>query len=291
MDSNHIDIPALTAGLQKSFGGTAQFETVTCCRRGRQVAGIIARVLDRAVLPVVYPEDLPAGTQDVSGWMAQKFKDILAPLAIKPYHKVSNSGRESLLSDVILRVVSVEWSRRNPQFAHFSDAGIVGQFYLPDDQNYLTEGSMNELGINLEELRIAASQNTLARFGIILADTSAFSNDLPQGTVLQSAPFAAASFQHDSLYLLTNGAEQGGAALMLIPQVMNVLGDMIGSDYYVVPMSTHGVLIASTKGGFPPLVLKKMLAAENQKNSKEDVLSSYIYQYDRAANGLKMLQA
>lgn len=259
MDSNHIDISTLIVDLQTSFGGTMQFEAVTCYRKGRQIPGIIARVPGRAILPVVYPEDLPAGTQDVAGWVAQRFKDILAPLQIKPHRRVSKSGQESVLSDAVLRAVSVEWSRRNPQFAHFNDAGIVGQFYLPDDENYLTEGSMHELGIRIDELRIAASQNTLARFGIILADTSVFSNDLPQGTVLQSAPFAEASFQHASLYLLTNAAEQGGAALMLIPQVMKVLGDLIGSDYYVVPMSTHGVLIASTKSKFSPLVLKKML--------------------------------
>lgn len=291
MDSNHIDIPVMVADLQTSFGDTMQFESVACCRKGRQIPGIIAKVPGRAILPVVYPEDLPAGAQDAAGWAAQRFKDILAPPLIEPYRKRSGRERESLLSDVILRAVSVEWSRRNPHFAHFNDAGIVGQFYLPDDENYLTEGSMHELGISIEELRIAASQNTLARFGIILADTSVFSSDLPQGAILQSEPFAAASFQHDSLYLLTNGAEQGGAALMLIPQVMKVLGDLIGSDYYVVPTSTHGVLIAGKKSKFSPSVLKKTILSENRKNAKEDALSTYIYQYDRAASGLRMLQA
>ena len=287
---NNSSIHALIESLQTSFGDTFSFEMIGCCRRGRQVPSIVARVPGRAVLPVVYLEDLPDGVQDASGWVAQRFKDILAPLPIKPYHKVSKSGRESILGDVILRAVSVEQSRRNPHFAHFYDAGIVGQFYLPEDENYLTEDSMYELGISLEELRIAASQNTLARFGIVLADTSVFSNDLPHGTILQSAPFAETSFHHDRLYLLTNEASQGGAAFMLIPQVMEVLRNLIDSDYYVVPVSTQGVLIASKKGKFLPLVLKKMLSAENQKNAREDILSTYIYQYDRVVNGLKMLQ-
>lgn len=290
MDSNHIDIPVLIAGLQASFGDTAQFESVVCCRRGRQIPGIIARAPGRAILPVLYPEDLPAGIQDVAGWAVQRFKDILAPPLIEPYRKRSGRERESLLSDVILRAVSVERSRNNPHFAHFSTAGIVGQFYLPNDENYLTEDSMYELDITMDELKAAASQNTLARFGIILADTSVFSNDLPQGTVLQSAPFASASFQCDSLYLLTNGSEQGGAALILIPQVMKVLGDLIGGDYYVVPINTRGALIAGKKSEFSPSVLKKILAAENRKNAREDILSTYIYQYDRAIGGTRMLQ-
>lgn len=287
---NNSSIRVLIESLQTSFGSTFSFEMIGCCRRGRQVPSIVAKVPGRVVLPVVYLEDLPDGVQDAATWVAQRFKDILAPLPIKPYHKASKSGRESILGDVILRAVSVEQSRRDPHFAHFSNAGIVGQFYLPEDENYLTEDSMCELGISLEELRIAASQNTLARFGIILADTSVFSDDLPHGTVLQSVPFDRVSFHHDDLYLLTSEATQGGAALMLIPQVMGALGNLISGDYYVVPMNTNGVLVASKKGGFSPLVLKKMLAAENQKNVDGNILSNYIYQYDRETNRLKILQ-
>lgn len=33
-----------------------------------------------------------------------------------------------------------------------------------------------------------------------------------------------------------------------------------------------------------------MLAAENQKNAEGDILSNYIYLYDRETNGLKILQ-
>ena len=69
-------------------------------------------------------------------------------------------------------------------------------------------------------------------------------------------PFEKVSMTERSLYVLTNNIHINGAALMLVPDILEKIGDKAGMDYYVLPSSIHEVLIAKDDGQVTKNMLK-----------------------------------
>lgn len=282
--------------LQHIYGGDMEVSAAVCCANGLELTGVIGRVPDRRIVPVAYLEDIPAraSAEKAAYIITRKFHAMRTPKAGKPVQKSQGNERQAVLADVILRAAGKKANRLMLyDNAHFDQGDVAGLFYLHSRETYLTKARQEELGIDREELLGAACKNTLARFGITLANISEFAPSLPADTILQSEPFASVKFDPQSLYLLTNDAPTGGAALMLMPPVLEALGCMAGGDYYVVPQNTQEVMIASTASMFSSKTLATSLGMENQKMKEshgENVLSDYIFRYDCEKKRLMTIQ-
>ena len=66
------------------------------------------------------------------------------------------------------------------------------------------------------------------------------------------------------LYVLTNEERLNGANALVCPQVLQDAYETLGEPYYVLPSSTHEVLLVKESEGFSP----------------EDLLSFKIFRYD-----------
>ena len=282
--------------LQRICGSDMEISAVKCCANGLELTGVIGRIPDRRIVPVVYLEDLPAraSAEKATYIITRKIHSMRSNKPIKPVRKPRGSERQAVLADVVLRAVNKNANRLLlHDNVHFCQGDIVGLFYRRSRKAYLTNDELEEQNISLNELLGAACKNTLAQSGITLANTSEFARSLPPDTILQSEPFASVRFDPQGLYLLTSEAPAGGAALMLMPPVLEMLWRMVDDDYYITPTSTQEVMISSTVSMFSPQMLTGFLRAGNQRaeeERQESVLSSCIFRYDCAGKRLMTVQ-
>ena len=87
----------------------------------------------------------------------------------------------------------------------------------------------------------------------------------------------------DILHVLTNKLRGFGASVILYEGCLEMIGDFLGDNYYVLPSSVHEVIIVSEKeapwGGTG---LSEMVREINRTQvDAEDILSDYAYYYDR----------
>lgn len=280
--------------LQRIYGGDMEVSVAVCCVNGLEMTGVIGRIPDRRIVPVVYLEDLPgrASAEKAAYIITRKIRAMLTDRPVNPVRKSRSSARQAILADVILRAASKRANRLMLRdHVHFCHGDIVGLFYLRSRRVYLAKDELEEQHIGLDELLGAACKNALAQFGITLANTAEFAHSLPADTVLQSEPFTSVRFDPQSLYLLTNEAPAGGASLMLMPPVRVALGRMVGGDYYIVPTSTREVMVASAASMFSLEMLASLLRRKNQEAKEEpENLSDYIFRYDCEAEKLMVVQ-
>ena len=94
------------------------------------------------------------------------------------------------------------------------------------------------------------------------------------------------------LYTLTNGIEVNGAALILIPEILEAIGEKAGMDYYVLPSSIHELLIARDDGLVSAKQLKESVYMGNRTPEvvkPVHVLSDNVYHYSCKTKLLKII--
>lgn len=91
----------------------------------------------------------------------------------------------------------------------------------------------------------------------------------------------------DVMYVLTNSARNYGAACMIYPHVLEMIGDMLKEDYYILPSSVHEVIIVPESRGLDPDEMDEMVNEINETQVEpEEVLSSHAYFYQRKGRRL-----
>lgn len=89
------------------------------------------------------------------------------------------------------------------------------------------------------------------------------------------------------MYVLTNQSRIDGAGVLAREGVLDKIGELIGSDFYVLPSSIHEVLIVPDNGNMQTRDLEGMVREVNATQvSPEDLLSDKVQHYDRAAKTL-----
>ncbi len=83
------------------------------------------------------------------------------------------------------------------------------------------------------------------------------------------------------LTIVTNEHQTNGAAVLFYPGQMEKLGETVNGDFFILPSSTHEVLILPDDGGVTYQELKAMVMEINSTQvSPEDRLADEVYHYD-----------
>ena len=89
------------------------------------------------------------------------------------------------------------------------------------------------------------------------------------------------------MYVLTNQSRLDGAGVLARDGVLDKIGDLVGSDFYVLPSSIHEVLIVPDNGNMQAKELEDMVKEVNASQvAPEDLLSDKVQYYDRTAKTL-----
>lgn len=92
----------------------------------------------------------------------------------------------------------------------------------------------------------------------------------------------------DGMYVLSNKLRNYGAACIAYPQVLEMIGGILGTDYYVLPSSVHEVVIVPYCDKITAAELDEMVRDINLTQvADEEVLSDHAYLYDVKAGYLR----
>ena len=95
---------------------------------------------------------------------------------------------------------------------------------------------------------------------------------------------------YDQMYVLSNKFRNYGAACIAYPNVLEMIGQILKKDYYILPSSVHEVIIVPYSEGFVCSKLDKMVQEINSTQvEEEDVLSSHVYLYSRNSGKLRVV--
>lgn len=98
--------------------------------------------------------------------------------------------------------------------------------------------------------------------------------------IKQEIPFQIES--PHSMYILSNSSGMNGAGALLYPQVIEKFSNSIKSNVYILPSSIHEVILVPFQEEIDKSQLIQMVNEVNETQvTKEEVLSSSVYYYDR----------
>lgn len=91
----------------------------------------------------------------------------------------------------------------------------------------------------------------------------------------------------DGMYVLTNRLGSYGAACIAYPYIMEMIGEVLERDYYVLPSSVHEVVIVPCSEELDIRELNEMVQDINRTEvAEEEVLSNHVYLYKRSTGTL-----
>lgn len=140
----------------------------------------------------------------------------------------------------------------------------------------VTMGNMALMGTTKEQM-MADAQKNLKNKDHVFMSISAMMAEMMVG-LQEMAP----EEYGPPLYVLTNKEKTQGAAMIARLDIMKEIGDKFGCDYYVLPSSTHEVLVVPVSAGVELEMLSAMVHEVNATEvSPQDKLSDKVQYYGR----------
>lgn len=95
------------------------------------------------------------------------------------------------------------------------------------------------------------------------------------------------SVESDGMYVLSNRIRNYGAACIVYPHIAEMIGEVLGTDYYVLPSSVHEVIILPIQPDMCCREIEEMVSEINRTQvAEEEVLSDHVYRFDRTTKRL-----
>ena len=92
----------------------------------------------------------------------------------------------------------------------------------------------------------------------------------------------------DQMYVLSNQLRNYGAASIVYPHILEMIGSILRDDFYVLPSSVHEVVIVPASAGIRCSDMDAMVQEINETQvAAEEVLSDTAYFYDRRTDTLQ----
>lgn len=90
------------------------------------------------------------------------------------------------------------------------------------------------------------------------------------------------------MYILTNERREYGATVTSYPEVLMQVREQLGEDFYILPSSTHEIIILPKIAGMSPKELRNTVREINAEMVEpQDVLANDVYEFHGATNRVK----
>lgn len=250
---------------------------------------------DENVSPAIYLQDYyEMFEQGLS--MDQIAEEILE------YHEMNQkAGRfdvsfytdfEKVKERIAFRVIHYEKNTellREVPHRRFLDLALV--YYYKLDSELFGSASilvrnihMEMWGTGEEELYRLAWENTLRLLPCKFMDVVDLIEEL------SSSGWELDLYQEIPLFVLSNAEKNFGAALIVYPHILEMVGEKLGMDYYVLPSSIHECIIIPMVPGLEAELLHEMVQEMNEEHVEpEEVLGASVYCYRRRTKKLDIV--
>ena len=252
--------------------------------------GIIIREKDKNIGPIIYMEEfyerfnsgvsLDRIVNDVLGFYKKvRFNDNWKCDQIMEYQHI----KDKLAVKLINYNKNKEYLRNYPHIRYL-DLSII--FYvvlgMKDDGMatvVVTYDYMERWGISKAELLDQAVSNSCK---ILPAKFSSMQDMLEELMNDANIRDDIKDENKEIMYVLTNEHRNCGAACILYRGVLEMIGDILNKNFFIIPSSIHEVLIVPADRGVNPANIDRIIDDVNEKYlSREELLGNHCYIYDR----------
>ena len=287
--------------LREMFGEGIDFNCTEYYKSNEALTGIALKLPGCTTIPAVCLDDMPDNStaEDIANIAAATFQEALRNF--KDFPILPEMTRETVLANVVLQALSRKHNRQmlkaHPHITFLDLAGIFRIPVGPYKRNSLTTALVTnqvaeKLELTVDELAEAARRNTVKKFGIEFENAQRMGLCSLLKYPWTPEPFETVTMSEPGLYVLSTGIRINGAALILLPEVLEQIGEKAGMDYFVIPSSIHELLIARDDGLVAAKMLRELVYEGNRTGAvikPEDVLSDNIYFYSRKNKTLKIV--
>lgn len=273
-------ISAIIECVEKKTEGTAIVECQRVLKNnGKQMTGISIRRPGDSVAPVLYLAELYEhykGGTEIELLAEQLLKVFLSCPAVPEWNQEEFLDYSRIRGRIVYKLVNAQKNEKLlKQVPHLLvlDLALIFYFMVSEGafQNcsvLIKNDHLNLWKIPLIELYQAAHDNTPKLCPYVLQPLTALTENF---------------VQPDDCRVLVLSNEQGvnGAAALLYPNVLKLIWERVGENYYLLPSSVHEFLIVPEEEGICAGDLIDMVMEVNATEvDLEDVLSDSVYYFD-----------
>lgn len=197
---------------------------------------------------------------------------------------------EKVKDRIAYKLINAEKNRELlTEIPHIRFLDLAVCFYYAFTHATLGDGSILIHNVQVEawntdtvELLKLAQKNTRKMFDVELVDmenilAEMITREMPEGNI--------EGFNLKGIIpmkVLSNRRHMYGAAVMILPGVLQDIAEEMDASLYILPSSVHEVILMTDTGQEQPQVLRDMVMEVNATQVlPEEILSDHVYYYDR----------
>ena len=278
--------------MEKRLGDDWDIQPVTVNKVGGQREGLSCRYQEENMAVTVYPESCKvtlgekAGEEEIGEYLAGIVEENR-----RPPIEVSRTA-EDFRNGLYIQMINADVNRellKDAVYYQKEDMAAIARCRAGQEGGdvysfLVTKENLSAFQMTEGEVLERAYRNT-ARQEFSLMSMEDIMREM--FSAMASAPEDVEALERmikenpSPLYILTNEERLNGANALVCPQVLQDAYETLGEPYYVLPSSTHEVLLVKESEGFSPEELRNMVSEVNISTvSPEDLLSFKIFRYD-----------
>lgn len=237
---------------------------------------------------ILYPDDyqrlLDSGEsmQDMGRYLSSQIEQRMTALPATP--TTADDFKKGLYIQVVNADVNRELLKDLPHDS-WEDMAAVVRYQIPDGENEIsflvTKNNMQQYQMSQGEVMETAYKNTAAQEFCLHKPEDIMREIMQEQNIPEEAIDLYLSDTDSHLYVLTNKEQINGANALVCPEVLQNIYKEFGEPYYVLPSSTHELILAKDSSGLTQDELRQMVQQVNVSSVTPDVLLSYnLFHYD-----------
>lgn len=266
---------------------------------GVVLTGINIRETDSNLAAVVYAEPLYQAYKNGSS-ITQIVHRIKAQVE---HGMVERSFKTEIFKDweqvkerVVLQLVNYDKNEellKSIPHKRYFDLAVIFRYYigLKDEKmvtSILQNHNFEEWGITVDELFDAALENSVR---LLPAAKGRLDHMVLDSESIEMV-YELENRMLPHIYVLSNTYGITGAAVLLYPEELEKMSELLQSDLIILPSSVHEVLVVEDDGHIELSVYLNMVRSVNQEDvPEEDILSDNIYVYRRGTKILELIDS
>lgn len=237
---------------------------------------------------ILYPDDyqrlLDSGEsmQDIGRYLSSQIEQRMTALPATP--TTADDFKKGLYIQVINADVNRELLKDLPHDS-WEDMAAVVRYQIPDGENEIsflvTKHNMQQYQMSQGEVMEAAYKNTASQEFDLKKMEDIMRDILHEQGIRDEMAEAFVEDMDTPMYVLTNRKKINGANALVCPDILEKAYKELGEPYYVLPSSTHELILVKESYGMKPEELRQMVQEVNcTAVQARDLLSNKVFHYD-----------
>ena len=299
---------AVEKGMNMKLKGGVKASVYTAVKNnGKEKKGIMVECPGVNISPTIYLEEFydhyqkGKSMEEIIGDIFDFYEQIKCE---KSWDTTGFENYDRLRDKVVFKLVHTEQNKellKSVPHKEFLDLSIVFYVLL----HVKKDGSVTMMicnhhlklwNITVEELYAVACENAKRLIPAQLFAMSRVVDEILNPSLRKVGNWTENLFDKpeveggEIMYVLTNSLRNLGASCILYPHVLDMAGEIIGEDFYVLPSSIHEVILVPESNAMEQMEMDEMVTEINATQvAEEEILSNHAYFYERET-GLLILQ-